>query len=253
MAPFRTTLFDIENSAHNLQRRQDGEHNFIIAYRPACWCANFRLPHARTPSQPQTNSSGSHANANDPPLSSGVHISTAQSVSAASGRALTQFAPVPSFPYCRCDDYAAASSPYKLTMTNTTGLDDGLSYGEYCFTIEFVGGEGSVCRGALTDSIHKFLVSIQGACVPAFDVTNNYITVGGKKKTSSWRAKDFATASVLELFSLGLNSAHSGTKICMRASAPCDQPENFFDTMPPTVGLSESAHHKCCPVMKADI
>lgn len=163
-------------------------------------------------------------------------------------RSLLQFGKEEAFPYCRCKDYKYSSSPYDLLLTNTT-VAGPPGYGEFCFTIAYQGDDasGPGCYQKLAQSLDKITFGIQPACRPAFDASGRYLTVGGKKKSSSWRIKEFPAGGTLELYNMKLDKGADGVQVCMRAAAPCDLPENFFDTLPVTWAVMESSKHECCP------
>lgn len=161
------------------------------------------------------------------------------------------FANQPLWPFCRCNDYSAASQPYNVTLSSQPIAINGQANagGEHCLTISYLGPSSTPtsCYSALEVMLDKLQFTIQNPCVAAWDVTSRYISVNGELKISGYVIEEYPSNTIVRLSNLRLNKdTAEGTRICFQLPVPCNTPVNFFDTIPVTWIVMESGAHKCC-------
>ncbi|KAG2454484.1 hypothetical protein HYH02_001502 [Chlamydomonas schloesseri] len=174
-------------------------------------------------------------------------------VSMARGSARELLAGTVRFPYCSCDTYDCACSPYNVTLASTANVANSK---RYCYQIGYVGcPTNRPCCLALQQNVDKIAFTTSAAC----QKKNGGITkveVSGDM-WRSWETREWALGGgdfgyELRIYDLkGMTSdTFPGTRICVTTGADCDTLAELCDIDGGNCkySLTESSNTKYCPI-----
>ncbi|PNW77787.1 hypothetical protein CHLRE_10g451752v5 [Chlamydomonas reinhardtii] len=174
-------------------------------------------------------------------------------VTLARGSARELLGATPRFPYCSCDVYDCACSPYNVTMASVTNVVGGK---RFCYQIGYLGcPTNRPCCNALKANVDKIAFTTSAACqkknggVTRVEISGNL--------WRSWETREWALGNgdygyELRIYDLdGTNSNNfPGTRICVTTGAQCNKLAELCDIDGGNCkySLAESSNTKYCPI-----
>eukprot|EP00197_Chlamydomonas_leiostraca_P002086 CAMPEP_0202858430 /NCGR_PEP_ID=MMETSP1391-20130828/971_1 /ASSEMBLY_ACC=CAM_ASM_000867 /TAXON_ID=1034604 /ORGANISM="Chlamydomonas leiostraca, Strain SAG 11-49" /LENGTH=218 /DNA_ID=CAMNT_0049537351 /DNA_START=166 /DNA_END=819 /DNA_ORIENTATION=+ len=160
-------------------------------------------------------------------------------------------AAIATFPFCVCDDYRCASSPYRIQQQRP---QVGSVNTKLCYTFEYLGDvpNPTTCYTKMQTHLEKIELEVDKKCKPAVIGA----TLNGARRTFYYM--DTFPTGTLRVTKLNLNAGNaSGALLCLtitnnKASAggfDCTSPFGLYNNHDGMAkySLFESSDHRCCP------